>query len=77
MYKLDTATKVGLTTKLKPVYEGPYLVTKTLSPILYQIEGRRKNVIMHHDRLRPCEDREIPIWMRRKRQNHRRGYSRV
>jgi len=67
VYKLDTATKVGLSTKLKPVYDGPYLVTAVKSPVLYQIEGKRKAQVVHHDRLRICEDRSIPFWVRRKR----------
>ena len=65
VHKLDTTTKVGLTTKLKPVYTGPFLVTEILSPILYRIEDRPS--VIHHNRLRICKDRAIPLWMRRKR----------
>ena len=41
VYKLDTTTKIGVTTKLKPVYVGPYLVTRhqhiVFHPITYII----------------------------------------
>ena len=66
VYKLDTATKIGVTTKLKPVYVGPYLVTRAISPILYQIEGRRSSNVIHQDRLKLCRDRNVPLWMSRK-----------
>ena len=67
VYKLDTTTKVGLTTKLKPIYTGPFLVTEIMSPILYRIEDRKRPSVIHHDRLRICKDRAIPLWMQRKR----------
>ena len=67
VYKLDTTTKIGVTTKLKPVYVGPHLVTRAISPILYQIDGRRSTDVIHQDRLKLCRDRNVPLWMRRKR----------
>ena len=70
VYKLDTSTKIGLSAKLKPVYIGPYLVTAVRSPVLYQVEGRRKTHVLHHDRLRLCIDRDIPLWIRRKRHDY-------
>ncbi len=67
VYKLDSAASPGETRKLKPVYIGPFLVTEVLSPLLYRVEGRRKSQVLHHDRLRFCGDRFIPMWIRRKR----------
>ena len=67
VYKLDTTTKVGQSSKLKPIYIGPYLVTKVISPVLYQISDRKGDNVIHHDRLRKCIDRVIPMWIRRKR----------
>ena len=58
---------MGLSSKLKPIYSGPFLVVRVLSPVLYRIEGRKGSRVAHHDRLRICEDRVIPLWMRRKR----------
>ena len=38
VYKLNTQIRVGQTTKFKPIYNGPYLVTKVISSVLYRIE---------------------------------------
>ena len=59
---------MGQTTKFKPIYNGPYLDTKVISPVLYRIESQKKTLVMHHDRLRPCPSSDIPIWLRRRRQ---------
>ena len=67
VYKLDSTTQVGVTAKLKPVYDGPYLIIQVISSLLYRIAGRRRTQVLHHDRLRPCIDREVPLWIRRKR----------
>ena len=67
VYKLDQSKKKGQSPKLQPIWKGPLLVTQVLSPILFQVADRRKTYILHHDRLKPCGDREIPLWLRRKR----------
>jgi len=38
-----------------------------LSPVLYRIEGRKDPHVVHHDRLKICKDRFVPMWLRRKR----------
>ena len=65
VYKLIKSFKVGQSRKLQPTWQGPLLVTKVLSPILYQVQGRKKSQVLHHDLLKRCEDREIPLWLRR------------
>jgi transposase InsO family protein len=67
VYKRDTTQVKGQSTKLKSPFVGPYLVIEVLSPVLYRVEGRSKTQVLHHDRLRICEDRDIPLWIRRKR----------
>jgi hypothetical protein len=67
VYKVDSSTKVGQSTKLRPVYQGPYLVSEVISDALYRIEDRKKSVVAHHDKLTRCTDRHIPFWLRRKR----------
>ena len=67
VYKLDSAKKVGQSPKLQQVWKGPFLVTKVLSPVLFGVCDRKKSYVLHHDRLKPCEDRDIPLWLRRKR----------
>ena len=67
VYLLDSASKVGQNKKLQPVYQGPYMVVECISPILYRIQKRKKQVVLHHDRLKPCSDSIVPMWLRRKR----------
>jgi hypothetical protein len=67
VYKLVCATKVGESNKLRPIFQGPYLVTKVISPALYRIDDRKKSVVVHHDKLSRCMDRQVPFWLRKKR----------
>ena len=69
VYKLEAACKPGQSRKLAKVWSGPHLITKKLSAVLYKIKGRRRECVAHHDRLKPCKDRFIPMWMRRMRHN--------
>ncbi len=38
-----------------------------MSPVLFEIRGKKKSQIVHHDRIKLCKDRFIPIWLRRLR----------
>ena len=67
VYVLDPSNKPGVSTKLQPIYRGPYLVIKVYSPILYGIKDRKRQLVVHHDRLLLCADRFIPLWMRKLR----------
>ena len=68
VYRLRGQMKPGISPKLQTVYEGPYLVVDVKSPILIKIANHKRSYLIHHDRLKPCKDRFIPIWLRRKRQ---------
>ena len=67
VYVLDTARKVGLSPKLQKVWKGPMLVVEAISSILFRVANGKKTFVLHHDRLKPCEDREILLWLKRKR----------
>jgi transposase InsO family protein len=67
VYKRNSATSVGQSKKLLPVFKGPYVVTAVISPILYRVESQKATSVEHHDRLAPCTDRHIPLWVQRKR----------
>ena len=49
VYLRDTSTEVGVSSKLRPPFIGPYLVIRARPP-LYTIEGKNKNKTIHHDR---------------------------
>jgi len=69
VYKRDTATKLGQSKKLKPPWKGPYIVVKVINPVLYEIEDRKRSYVIHHDRLKLCTDKDLPIWIQRRRTN--------
>ena len=55
VYVLYLARKIGLSPKLQPAWKGPYVISKVLSPILFEVADK-KIFVLHHDRLKPCED---------------------
>ena len=67
VYRLNNASKTGESRKLKPVWLGPLVVIDVLSPVLYKVRDRRKEHVLHHDKLKLCEDRCIPLWLRKLR----------
>ena len=67
VYVLDSARKIGISPKLQPVWKGPYNISKVISSILFEVAEKRKSFVLHHDRLKPCEDCSIPLWLHRKR----------
>ena len=69
VYKLDSAKKVGQSPKLQKIWKGPFLIVQVISPILFKVSDKKKTYVLHHDRLKPCEDRDVPLWLRRKRSN--------
>ena len=58
----NPARKIGRSPKLCRPWEGPYRVISALSSCTYRIQlrrkGRRRTVVVHHDRLKPCVCRE-------------------
>ena len=66
VYKIDNSTKIGHSKKLRPIFMGPYLVQEVLALALFRLEGRKKTIVAHHDKLIKCRDRQLPFWIRRK-----------
>ena len=64
VYKLNSTAKVGQCKKLQPVWHGPFCVIAVLSPALYKIRDRKHDQVVHHDQLKLCEDRYVPLWMK-------------
>ena len=36
---------------------------------MVRIKNRRRNFVVHHDKIKFCEDRCIPLWLRKRRQS--------
>ena len=66
VYLRDSSTKVGVSTKLRPPWLGPFLITSS-NPPLYEITSNSKTTKVHHDRLKLCRDSDLPLWLKRKR----------
>ena len=54
--------------KIQPIWSGPWIVTQVISSVLYSIANRKRFMVAHHDSLKLCSDRDLPIWLLRKRQ---------
>ena len=64
MYRLNQVTKRGECWKLKPIWVGSLIVTEVIIPVLLRVRSRKKEQVLHHDKLKICADRAIPMWMR-------------
>ena len=63
VYRLNSTSKVVESKKLKPVWLGPLVVTAVINPVLFCVKDRKNEFVLHHDRLKPCEDQVVPLWM--------------
>jgi hypothetical protein len=45
-----------------PQSKGPGVVIEKLTPYLYKIKLKRVMITANHDRLKLCQDREVPEW---------------
>ena len=52
--------------KLQPVWSGPWIAIEVISS-LYRISNRKRSLVNHQDSLKMCNDRDLHIWLRRKR----------
>ena len=69
VYIRNSGRVLGQSKKLLPIWKGPFVITKVVSRFLYRIAGRKREYVKHHDKLRICKDRNIPLWVIRKQQS--------
>ena len=65
VYRLNHVIKPRQSSKLKPPWEGPYVVTEVLSPVLLKIRNRKRELVVHHNNVCCRVLRETPMWIRR------------
>ena len=53
--------------KLERRWDGPFVVIKYVSPSVYLLQEKKKTIIVHRDRLKPCklEENDLPRWARK------------
>lgn len=49
--------------KLQEKWQGPFIISKVLSPVLYEICNKNKTSIVHHDKLKLYLTEDIPKWV--------------
>ena len=60
VYLRDSSTQIGIISKLRTPWNGPCLVISARPPI-YRLQGRKRSLVVNHDRLKPCEDSQFPL----------------
>ena len=65
VFRRREARKVGSSKKLNTIWIGPLLVVDVINPVLYRVHDRKQEYVLHHDLLKCCEDRVIPLWLRK------------
>ena len=67
VYRVDSTTRIGQSKKLRALWQGPYLVIQVISPVLYHIQTRKKQSVIHHDHLKSCDDKKLLNWLKNAR----------
>lgn len=67
VYMVDTSSKVGQSKKLRKPWIGPFVIVYKFNHVLYRIQGEKVNKVVHHDRLKLSQDRDVPLWLKRLR----------
>ena len=49
--------------KVESVWRGPGVIIYVNSDSVYIVKSRRKQKVMHHDKLKLCESRKLPKWL--------------
>ncbi|RXN25222.1 Retrovirus-related Pol polyprotein from transposon 412 [Labeo rohita] len=65
-----SSRKKGYSPKLQAPWQGPFVITECLGPVLYRVKDRRSEKVLHHDRLQPYLSDHVPAWMQRLRRKY-------
>ena len=66
-FRFNKSIVLGQSKKLQPIWSGPWIMTQVISSVLYRIANGKRSMVAHHDSLKLCSDRYLPIWLLRKR----------
>lgn len=65
-----SSRKKGYSPKLQAPWQGPFVVTECLGPVLYRVKDRQSERVLHHDQLQHYPSDHIPTWMQRLRRKY-------
>ena len=63
IYLMDTAAITGKCKKLSSPWKGPAVVVNKLSESLFRVKLKNALLVVNHDRMKPCRDRNLPVWV--------------
>ena len=49
--------------KVESVWRGPGVIIEAKSDTIFVVKSRREVKVMHHDKLKKCESRQLPKWL--------------
>lgn len=64
VYILEKATKKGQNPKLQPIWKGPGFIMTRLSPYVYRVRLEKTVMVVNHDRIKMCTDKDFPRWLK-------------
>ena len=67
VFRRRETRKVGSSKKLNTICMGPLVVVEVINPVLYRVRDHKREYVLHHDLLKCCEDRVVPLWLRKLR----------
>ena len=62
VYILDKTTVQGTSRKLRVPWKGPVVVIEKITPYMYKVRNNHKEIVVIHDMIKICKDRELPRW---------------
>ena len=65
VYLLDTAVIKGKGKTLTPCWKGPAILIRKISTSPYSVKLQKSMLVVNHDRLKLCQDRNKPQWIQR------------
>ena len=70
VWLLHKSRKVGVNQKLEKLYDGPFLVKRKITDVNFLLQLDRKGLerVVHHDKIKPFEARDVTMWIKKSRE---------
>ena len=63
VYVQGEAVSQGICKKIAPPWKGPGIIIEKIIPYLFRIQIRNKVMLVNHDKIKLCRDRQLPAWL--------------